>query len=214
MLCEKENHKIYIVASYCGTVASKLISNRAKLKFWNRYPGDGYAHISLSLNDTLDDMLSFARIKLHNPFVAGLVRENIRTGVFAFHSKHAKIAVFEIPITIEQYNGIKESMELAWRNRNQFKYNFLGLCSMLITGRGVARQNHYFCSQWVSEVLIHNGISLFGDKKPVHIRPFDMYVALKDYMIFEGCLTSYRPYDKNTTGEKDYAWANYTQIIL
>lgn len=207
-------HRIYIVTSYCGTVASKLIRNRAKLKFWNRYLGDGYSHVSLSLNDTLDDMLSFARIKLHNPLVAGLVRENIRTDVFAFHPKHAKIAVFEIPVTIEQYNGIKESMEFAWRNRNKLKYNFLGLCSMLITGRGVARQNHYLCSQWVSEVLIYNGISLFGDKKPVHIRPFDMYIALKDYMVFEGYITSYPLYYRNVKKENDYAGASHAPIIL
>lgn len=214
MAYTREKYRIYIVASYCDTVAGKLIRNRAKLKFWNRYPGDGYSHVSLSLNDTLDDMLSFARKKLHNPLIAGLVCENARTDVFAFHPKHAKIAVFEIPITIEQYNGIKESMELAWRNRNKLKYNFLGLCSMLITGRGVARQNHYLCSQWVSEVLIHNGILLFGDKKPVHIRPFDMYISLKDYMIFEGYITSYPLYYRNTKGENDYAWANHTPIIL
>lgn len=52
-------------------------------------------------------MLSFTRIKLHNPLVAGLVRENICTGVFAFHPKQAKIAVFEVPVSIKQYNGIK-----------------------------------------------------------------------------------------------------------
>ena len=189
-----EGKRIYIVASYCGTLASKLIYNRAKLKFWNRYPGDCYSHISLSLSETLDDMLSFARVKLHNPLAAGLVRENIRTGVFAFHPKHAKIAVFELPVSTAQYNGIKDSMDLAWRNRKKLKYNFLGLFSMLITARGVARENHYFCSQWVAEVLNHNGIYLFGNKKAHHIRPFDMYIALEKYMIFEGYLTLYPLY--------------------
>lgn len=209
-----EGQKIYIVASYCGTLAGKLIYSRAKLKFWNRYPGDGYSHISLSLSETLDNMLSFARKKLHNPLVAGLVRENIRTGVFAFHPKHAKIAVFEIPVSVEQYNGIKESMELAWRNRKKLKYNFWGLFSMLITARGVARKNHYFCSQWVTEVLNDNGICLFSNKKPYHIRPFDMYIALKNNIIFEGLLTSYPLYHNDIKGKKNYAGTNHTPVVL
>lgn len=159
-------------------------------------------------------MLSFARIKLHNPLVAGLVRENIRIGVFAFHPKHAKIAVFEVPVTTEQYNGIQKSMELAWRNREKLKYNFLGLFSMLLTGRGVARKNHYFCSQWVAEILNHNDIRLFGNRKPYHIRPFDIYIALRDYLVFEGYLTSYPLYYNDIKREKDYAGTYNTSFVL
>ena len=195
-----EGQKIYVVASYCGTLVGRLIYYRAKLKFWNRYPGDGYSHVSLSLNESLDDMLSFARIKPDNPLVAGLVRENIRTGVFAFHPDHTKLAVFEIPVSTEQYNGVKESMEEAWGNRKELKYNYLGLFTMLIAARGVARKNHYFCSQWVTEVLNHNDICLLSGKKPYQIKPFDMYNALQDHKVFEGYLTSYPLYQNVVAG--------------
>lgn len=207
-----EEQKIYIVASYCGTLPGRLIYNRARLKFWNRYPGDGYSHISLSTSENLDDMLSFARLRLHNFLIAGLARENIHTGVFALHPKRTRIAVFEIPVSVEQYNGIKESMELAWKNKKNLRYNFLGLFVMLVTGRGVARKNHYFCSQWVAEVLNHNSICLFGNKKPYHIRPFDMYIALKNHMIFEGYITAYPPYYNNANMEKVYAGIDDTSL--
>lgn len=111
-------------------------------------------------------------------------------------------------------NGIKESMEFTWSNRDKLKCNFLGLFSMLVIARGVARKNHYFCSQGVTEILNHNGIQLFGNRKPYHIRPFDMYIALKDYIIFEGYLTSYPLYHNNIKKRKDYAGADHTSTIL
>lgn len=178
--------KIYIVASRGRTLAGGLIRARAKLKFWNRYPGDGYSHISLSLTPELSDMMSFARRRLRNPLNAGLVREDIRRGVFALHPEKSRIAVFALPVTAERRERLAALMDEAWARRGTLRYNFLGLFTMLLWARGAARPDHYFCSQWADELLKRCGIDLFPGKKSVHIRPFDFYCVLRNWLIYEG----------------------------
>lgn len=205
---------IYIVISYSNTVVGRLIRGRAKLKFWNRYDGDCYSHVSLSLDSRLTDMMSFARKKLHNPLISGLIREDIHTGVFSFHPDQNQMAVFALPVTYEQYQGIRKRMEMDWARREQLKYNFLGLFAMLLTGRGAARKNHYFCSHWAAEILSENGFDLCIKKKPYNIRHFDLYTALQDYMIYEGKIVDYPLYNSVSAEDKKYARTNYTSCIL
>lgn len=77
-----EMHKIYIVLSYNNTLPGKLIKFRAKLKFWNRWAGDCYSHASLATSNKLDNMMSFARKGIKNPFNSGLIKEDINKGMF------------------------------------------------------------------------------------------------------------------------------------
>lgn len=76
---------IYIVTSFTNTFPGKIIVGRARMKFWNRYEGDCYSHVSISMDCHLNNMLSFARKKLNNPFKAGLVKEDIRKGMFTLN---------------------------------------------------------------------------------------------------------------------------------
>lgn len=205
---------IYIVASYCNTVVGWLIRERAKLKFWNRYDGDTYSHISLSLDNKLDNMLSFARKRPHNPLISGLVREDIHTGILARHPDKNEIAVFALPVSREQYQSICRRLENDWERRESLKYNFLGLFTMLMVGRGAARKDHYFCSQWVSEILQESGFDYWGGKKACHIRHFDIYIALRDYMVYEGCIANYPPYKNALIGDEEHAGTNNASGIL
>lgn len=101
---------IYIVASYNNTLIGKLIRLRARLKFWNRYVGDEYTHISLSLEPTLENMMSFARKEINNPFNAGLIKENIREGMFAKANEKGQIAVMKISVTEQEFDDIEEQI--------------------------------------------------------------------------------------------------------
>lgn len=211
------NETIYIVASRNRTLAGWLIRARARLKFWNRYAGDGYSHISLSLDPELSRMMSFARRRLHNPLAAGLVREDIRTGVFALHPEQSRIAVFALPVTAEQRVRLGALMEADWARRDALRYNFLGLFAMLVCARGAARPDHYFCSQWACELLDRCGIRLFGGKKPYHIRPFDFYCALRGCLVYEGATTGYPLYQgaaEQSKGASPYARTHGTSDLL
>lgn len=194
MVLDRKQPCIYIVTSCCSALAGHVIRFRARMKFWNRYPGDCYSHVSLSLDSKLDRMFSFARKELHNPLVSGFTQEDIRTGVFAFHPDLDRIAVFRIPVGEEQYQHVCEAVSRCWNRRRELRYNFLGLFTMLLIGKGVRRRNHYFCSQWVAELLAENGLYSLGRKRPRDVRPFDLYIALASFKLFEGPLTDYPLY--------------------
>lgn len=186
-----DDNKIYVVTSFTDTVPGKMIKVRAEMKFWNRYMGDEYSHVSLSRDNTLNNMMSFARKDINNPFNSGIVKENIQQGMFALKPDKSKIAVMEIGVTQQQYDDIGKIMDYYWSRRDELKFNFAGLISMLFCGRGVSVEDHYFCSQWVSTVLQEAGLNIFNGKKPHNIRPFDFYCLLKDSIIYEGMTKDY-----------------------
>lgn len=190
-----EAKKIYIVASYNDTLPGKLICGRAKLKFWKRYPGDTYSHVSLSRDSSLNNMMSFARKKINTPLNAGLVKEDINRGMFALKRNISKIAVMEICVSDKTYDKIGEAMDAYWKRKDSLKFNFFGLGVMLFLARGVSMKNHYFCSQWVATVLQECDLDIFDGKKPYNIRPFDFYTKLQDNIIYEGLTIDYPKYD-------------------
>lgn len=187
--------KISIVSSYTDTVPGKMIRMRAALKFWNRYPGDQYSHISLSRDNILNNMMSFARKEVNHPLNSGLVKEDIRKGMFALKKDESQIAVMELKVTRNQFNKVNEIMEKYWDRREELGFNFAGLASMLFCGRGVESENNFFCSQWVTTVLQESGIDLFDGQKPCNIRPFDFYSILKENIVYEGPVVEYPQYN-------------------
>ena len=142
-----ENKKIEIVASYTDTVPGKIIKFRAAMKFWNRYSGDTYSHISLSRDSKLGNMMSFARKEINNPFNSGLIKEDIRTGMFALKPDVSRIAVMELKVSEQQYNNISSLMDYYWQNKDNYKFNFVGLTSMLIYGKTIRNFNTFTINQ-------------------------------------------------------------------
>lgn len=185
---------IYIVLSYNVTVAGKLIHWRARLKFWNRYKGDSYSHSSLSLNEELTRMMSFARKKLNNPFISGLIKEDIHKGVFARSKEKGKIAVAKIPVTKEQYQIIKQLLKEAWRERDSYKYDFKSLIRFLLIAKGVKTEKKYVCSHWISEILQKASVYDFKEKNVWDVRPFDFYDMFREHFVYIGATTAYDQY--------------------
>lgn len=193
MVLDRKQPCIYIVTSCCSALVGRVIRVRARMKFWNRCPGDCYSHVSLSLDSRLNRMFSFARKELHNPLISGFTREYIRTGG-AFHPNLDRIAVFRIPVGKEQYRQISEAVQRYWDRRAELRYNLLGLFTMLLVGKGVRQRNHCFCSQWVAEFLDESGLYCLGKKRPQNVCSFDLYIALAPFKLFERPLTDYPIY--------------------
>ena len=187
--------KIQIVESYTDTVPGKIIKFRSFINFWNRHSGDCYSHTSISTDAKLGEMVSFARKEMKNPFKSGLVKEDIRKGMFALKPDISKIAVIELNVTEEQYNNLSKVIERYWENKEKYSYNFSGLLTMLLYGRGTAPKNKFFCSQWVATVLQESGIDILEGRNPKNVRPFDFYVALKNHIVYEGLATEYPEYN-------------------
>ena len=65
---------VYIVLTDTGSVFTRMI------KFFTRKP---YNHVSISLDEDLETLYSFGRLKPRNPFFGGFVEEKIDEGTFA-----------------------------------------------------------------------------------------------------------------------------------
>lgn len=112
-------HSLYIMISNTNTGVGKLIRKRTK------YP---YSHVSLTLNPSMREWVSFARFQKETVFAAGFVVEDIQR--FASLDTSMQVRIFQIPITDDNYEKLSSLFALAGKDRKYFLYNlfdaFLG----------------------------------------------------------------------------------------
>jgi len=134
--------KIYIVISYTGTSISKIIK---------MYTKHTYTHVSIALDRELEELYSFARLYKYSVFPAGFVHEGIDVGTFK-RFEETKAAVFSKEVTEQQYKKIQYVIKQMEKEKSKYKYNFLGLIAMPL-GKKIARENHFYCTEFVKYVL-------------------------------------------------------------
>lgn len=182
--CKREENlrKIYIVLTQTKTYPARAI------RFYTNEP---YAHASIAFDDNLDEMYSFARRGLYNPFNAGFIREHIDKGVFGRFSS-TDCSIYQLRITNEQYMKLRSEIEIFNRNKDAYSYNYLGLIGAAFN-IPVRSKYRYFCSQFVAYVLEKSGIYIF-DKNYALIKPGDIRINPFLETIYQGKLSEYRIY--------------------
>lgn len=168
------NRYIYLIFSRTGTWLSRLISAFSDI----RYP-----HVSLSFDEGFTEMYSFGRFNPDNPFSGGFVVENLRDGVFS-KSASCKCMILRIKVTNKQYNALQKYIGKFSKEKDRYKYNFLGLYGILLN-ISFKRKNYYFCSQFISEALIKSHV-LKSDKDPELTRTDDLYAIKNREILYEG----------------------------
>ena len=83
-----------------------------------------------------------------------------------------------------QYHKLIKEIRIFENNKDNLKYNILGT-SLVYFHRPRKRENYYFCSEFVSEVLINSGI-FTTHKKPEEILPLDLLAVENKTLIYEG----------------------------
>lgn len=198
---KKGQRYIYVLLSRTHTVPARLI------RLFTKEP---YSHASIALDIELNELYSFARKNINNPFDSGFVKEDIESGIFGL-DKSILCRVYEVPVTNEQYKQIHQEIKHFVKNKEDYRYNYTGLVGVMF-GKNVVDGTHFFCSQFVSHVFFRSGIKLFS-KETGLIRPFDFHMKLKDKQIYDGRLSEYRQYVKRrkrvkmTEEKKGYAEA-------
>ncbi len=177
-----KNRCVYVMVSKTSTFPSQMI------KMWTKEP---YAHTSLALDIELNEMYSFARKKLRNPFNCGFITEDITTGVFG-RDVGTTCKIMRIWVTQNQLDKINKILQKFKDNKNFYGYNYIGIFGVMIN-KAVEREYNYFCSQFVYYVLSKAGVKLF-DKKPGLVRPEDFRVWTEPEVIYEGKLHDYRAF--------------------
>jgi hypothetical protein len=163
---------IYIVISQTGTLFSRLLA---------LYTKDPYNHASIAFDSSLQEMYSFGRRRRYNMLDSGFIIESISGGLFIFFPQ-ARCCVLEIPVTDAEYSAIRDEVDRFCRNHKKYKYNLLGVFTYIF-GKSLAREDYYFCSQFVSYLL--NKTS-FWIRAPQFTRPMDFMSIPNRRIIYEG----------------------------
>lgn len=182
--------EVYIMLSQTKTYFARLI------KLYTREP---YAHASIAFDRELNELYSFGRKKTNNPFITGFIEENIEGGVFGKYVETV-CSVYSLKITKEQYNNLKQEVEIFKQNREKYAYNFLGIVGVMLNVP-INLENRYFCSQFIAYVLERSGINLFNKSYGL-VRPFDFRMCSKLKRVYKGKLVNYRTQTNNQLKEQ------------
>ena len=168
--------KIYIVLTQTYTTIARIIKSITK---------DKYSHASISLDIKCNNMYSFGRKYIYFPFYGIFLKEDLRKGLF-IRNKNALVAIYEIKVTKEQYNKIKEKIkEIELNNKG---YNIIGL--LLAHFRVKLHRRKYYCSEFVYEVLSNKEIEIYN-KENTLFKPEELITNNKFVKIFEGKIRDY-----------------------
>lgn len=173
---EQQLKDVYIVLTHNGTAFSGLIKwfTRADLN-----------HASIAFDPELREVYSFGRRNVHNPFIAGLVRENFTD---SFYST-TECAVYRLQVNEREYAAMHNHVCLMMLDQKRYKYHLLGLLGVLFHIE-INRRDAYFCSQFVASVLEEMNLKPV-QKRPCFVTPEDFALSLRAHNVYKGKLICY-----------------------
>ena len=137
---------IYIQLTRSGTLLSNLVY---------AVTGANYTHASLAFDEDLSCLYSSTRKNGYTMFPAGPSREYLNRGVIRLR-ENVPCALYALDVSDEAYTRARRRAEHMMAHGRLYQFNVIGLalCGMHIRWK---RRRHYFCSQFVSEVLEKSG---------------------------------------------------------
>lgn len=170
--------KIYLVMTQTGSILSRTIKI---------VTGHSYNHISISLDSSLNNMYSFGRKNPDNPFIGVFVVEKINKGTF-LKFKNTRCKVIEIDVTDRQYSLISSNINKMVLNKDDYKYNLLGLF-LAAFHISFHPKKKFYCSEFVRYILKNSCVNVSFIPDIAHPNDF---LKLKHVDLYEGLLREYR----------------------
>ncbi len=166
--------QIYILLSRTGTVPSKMIY------FFTR---KHFTHASISLLPQTDSFYSYARRRLHNYLIAGLVREDVHTEVFKMF-ENGECALYSLEVSEESYDKMSELIDYYWNSYDKCTYKFSAIIPMWL---GIKQKLKYkmTCSQFVA-TLIDKSNAYKLPKHPSLMHPTDFLQINEMKLLYRG----------------------------
>lgn len=171
---------IYLVFSMTGTWLSQLIYVCSNIE---------HPHSSISFDDSFTEMYSFGRVNPRNPFSGGFVVENLHEGVYK-NSPNCKCLIYKIKVSEAEYCLLQEQVKEFLMKKEEYRYNFIGLLGVMLN-KPLKRKNHYFCSQFISEILIKSGV-FHSYKAPELISTAELLSIKNKEIVYEGSIALYK----------------------
>lgn len=170
--------KIYIILTHTGTILSKIIQN---------YTKDEFSHVSVALDEDLNNMYSFGRLNPYNPFIGGFIHEYIDKGTFK-RFKKTKTKILELDIEEDKYLKLKEVIEKIQNEKEKYKFNVLGLFAIGFNKK-IQAENSFYCAEFVKYVMEKSDII---NELPELIRPESFKNIHGGKEIYKGLLKEYK----------------------
>lgn len=175
---ELKHKKIYIILTYSGTMLSRLIKV---------YTREKYCHVSVALDESLNEMYSFGRLKPYNPFIAGFVHEKLYSGTFK-RFKNTKTEVYSINVTDSQYNKVKQIIDEFNLNCNKYKFNIVGLFAVAFNIK-YKKRNSFYCAEFVKYIVDNANLQM---ELPELVKPMDFKNQDIMNLEYKGILRNYK----------------------
>lgn len=172
-----ERSYIYLCLTQTGTSMSKIIQRITK---------DPYNHLSISLDERLDRMFSFARRYSCTPLIAGFIQEDPDKSTFK-RFPHTQAVIIRVEVLPETYDRIAGRLNEMYSRKFRYHYNFIGLLYAAF-GKVRKKKNSYYCSEFIAELLQQNGL-LSTEQKIYH--PSD-FLSYPGDTVYRGILKQYR----------------------
>ena len=148
---------VYILLTRSGTWFSRLIHFATR---------DDYTHASIGLDGPAGPFYSFARKHRRFALPAGLVEEQV-----AVSPQSVPCCLYALQVSEEIYALLRRRLSGMYARREDYHYNLLGALSCGLN-LPLARRRHYFCSQFVADLLAQCG-AVALPKPPALLRPAD-----------------------------------------
>ena len=193
---------LYIFLTRSGTLLSNLVYH---------ITGAQYTHVSLAFDPDLTTLYSSTRKNGYTMFPAGPSKEYLNRGVFRLR-EDIPCALYALDVTEEAYLRARRRADHMMAHGELYRFNSLGLllCALHIRWK---RRRHYFCSQFVSEVLQKSG-SLDLPKHSTLMHPND-YTSLPQLRcLYQGRLGDLPQRQQMEMGETESVIAVYLQYLL
>lgn len=167
---------VYIVLTETGTLLSRAIQ---------LYTQEDYNHVSIAFDADLNDMYSFGRKFENNPFIGGFIKESIQSKWL----RESNCAIYECPLTDEQYKSLKQKIYHYQLHMEKYRYNFIGLIGIACHIK-LERQHAFFCSQFIATLFQEIGLSLDG-RCPYFTKPADFSKLPYLHLCYTGKLSNF-----------------------
>jgi inositol transport system substrate-binding protein len=133
---------VYLLLTRTNTVSARIIRKLTR---------NFYSHVSISLDEGCNSFYSFARRNYYLPFIAGLITEDVESGIFGKYADTV-CTLYELKTDDETYDKINEKITEMMMDYDRYRFNIIGLFACYF-GISYKRRHHFFCSQFVACLL-------------------------------------------------------------
>ena len=169
--------KIYIILTHTGTLLSNII------KFYTK---DEFSHVSISLDENLNEMYSFGRLHPYNPIWGGFVHEQINKGIFK-RFKYTIAEVYSLNIEDSQYDIINQLIKNIKESPKPYKFNFIGLVAVSLN-KNIHIKRSFYCAEFVKYLFEQAHIP---NNLPDIVKPQDFKDLKGIQLIYGGFINKY-----------------------